>query len=40
MQLTVSFKIDPDFESVLKGVQRDDKDSNASQTKKYQKHIT
>ena len=40
MQLAVSFKIDPDFESVLKGVQRDDRDSNASQTKKYQKHIT
>ena len=38
-QLTVPFKIYSDFESVLKGVQSNDNDSDASYTKKYQKHI-
>ena len=38
-QLAVPFKIYADFESVLKGVQSDDKGSNASYTKKHQEHI-
>ena len=38
-RLAVPVKIYPDFESVLKGVQSKDNDSNAYYTKKYQKHI-
>ena len=38
-QLAVPFKIYADFQSVLKGVQSNDNDNNASYTKKYQKHI-
>ena len=38
-QLAVRFEIYTRFESVSKGVQSDDKDSNASYTKKYQEHI-
>ena len=32
-------KIYADFESVLKGIWKDDRDNNASCTKKYQGHI-
>ena len=38
-QLAAPFKIYADFESVLKGVQSNDNDNNASYTKKYQEHI-
>ena len=40
-QIAVAFKIYADFESepVLKGVQSNDNDNNASYTKEYQKHI-
>ena len=38
-QLAVPFQIYADFESVLKRVQGNDNDNNASYTKKYQKHI-
>ena len=38
-QLVMPFKIYADFESVLRGLQTDDKGSNASYTKKYQEHI-
>ena len=39
-QLAAPFKIYADFESVLKGVQSNDNDNNASYTKKDQKHIS
>ena len=39
-QLAVSFEIYADFESVLKGVQRVNKDSNTSYTEKYEHHIS
>ena len=38
-QLAVRFEIYTRFESVSKGVQSGDQDSNVSYTKKYQKHI-
>ena len=38
-QLAVTFKIYADFESVLKRIQSNDNDNNASYAKKYQKYI-
>ena len=38
-QLAVRFEVYARFESVSKGVQSDDKDSNVSYTKRYQEHI-
>ena len=38
-QLSVPFKIYADFESVLKRVKSNDRNSNTSYTEKYQKHI-
>ena len=38
-QLAVTFKIYADFESILKGVERNDKNNITSYTEKYQDHI-
>ena len=38
-QLSVPFKIYADFESVLKGLQKNDRSNGASYSKKYQEHI-
>ena len=38
-QLSVPFKIYTDFESVLKRIKSNDRNSNTSYTEKYQKHI-
>ena len=38
-QLAVLFKINSDFESVLKQVKSNDKKNSASYTEKYQDHI-
>ena len=38
-QLSVPFKIYADFESVLKRIKSNDRNSNTSYTEKYQKHI-
>ena len=39
-QLNVSFKIDADFEFLLKEVQSNDRNNNTSCTEKYQKHVS
>ena len=38
-QIPVPFKIYADFESLLKGLQINDRDKNTSYTEKYQDHI-
>ena len=38
-QIAVPFEIYADFESLLKGVQSNDRNNNTSYTEKYQKHI-
>ena len=38
-QITVPFKIYADFESLLKGLQINDRDKKTSYTEKYQDHI-